>query len=84
MNYLKNLIKFLLRKIGWRLEKLIERKDYNSEVPPHTLLNALSTAKGIFHLGAHRGEEAPIYEWFGKKVIWVEANPIIFSELNIV
>ena len=82
MKYLKNLIKFLLRKIGWRLEKLIERKDYNSEVPPQTLLNALSTAKGIFHLGAHRGEEAPIYEWFGKKVIWVEANPIIFSELN--
>ena len=33
-------------------------------------------------MGAHRGEEAPIYEWFGKKVIWIEANPIIFQDLT--
>ena len=82
MKEIKNLIKFLLRKIGWRLEKIIKRNDYNNEVPHKELLSTLSTAKGVFHLGAHRGEEAPIYEWFGKKVLWVEANPLIFSELS--
>jgi len=82
MKKTKNLIKFLLRKIGWRLEKLIKRNDYNIEVPHKELLSALSIAKGVFHLGAHRGEEAPIYEWFGKKVLWVEANPVIFAELS--
>jgi FkbM family methyltransferase len=79
---MKNLIKLLLRKLGWRLEKLRKRKDYNNEIPPEKLLHALANCSGVFHLGAHRGEEAPIYEWFGKKVIWIEANPIIFQDLT--
>ena len=35
------------------------------------------------HLGAHRGKEAEIYNWLNKKVIWVEAIPEIFEELEI-
>lgn len=34
------------------------------------------------HLGAHKGQEADIYEWFGKKVIWIEAIPEIFDQLK--
>lgn len=79
---MKTIIKFLLRKLGWKLEKLRSRKDYNFEIPPKELLSILATCKGVFHLGAHRGEEAPVYEWFGKKVLWIEANPIIFQDLS--
>lgn len=39
--------------------------------------------KGVLHLGANQGEEAPIYHQLGiKKVIWVEANPEIFLQLK--
>ena len=79
---MKSIIKFLLRKVGWRLEKLRLRKDYNIETPPKELLNVLRDCSGIFNLGAHRGEEAPVYEWFGKKLVWVEANLIIFQDLS--
>ena len=82
MVFIKNIVKILLRKIGWRLEKLRKRTDYNFEIPHKELLNVLTNCNGIFHLGAHRGEEAPVYEWFGKKVIWVEANPKIFQDLS--
>ena len=34
------------------------------------------------HIGAHRGSERFVYDWLGKEVIWIEANPIIFSELK--
>lgn len=79
---LKKIIKKLLRIFNWRLEKLISNENYNLESPSEAVINAIKNSTGIFHLGAHRGEEAPIYEWFGKKVIWVEANPIIFEDLK--
>ena len=79
---LKKIIKKLLRIFNWRLEKLIPNKYYNLEVPSDIVINAIKSSTGIFHLGAHRGEAAPVYEWFGKKVIWIEANPIIFQDLK--
>ena len=33
-------------------------------------------------MGAHRGTEAAIYDWFHKKTLWIEANPKIFIELE--
>ena len=57
---------------------------YNLEKPNLELINALINCKGIIHVGAHRGEEAPVYEWFGKKVLWFEANPYIFKDLKII
>jgi len=30
----------------------------------------------MLQIGAHRGSEASVYEWFNKEVIWVEANPL--------
>ena len=33
-------------------------------------------------MGAHRGTEAAVYDWFHKKTIWFEANPKIFIDLQ--
>lgn len=39
--------------------------------------------KGVLHVGANVGEEAPVYDELGiKKVIWVEANPYICDKLT--
>lgn len=39
--------------------------------------------KGVLHVGANRGEEAPVYLELGiKKQIWIEANPLIFLKLK--
>jgi len=39
--------------------------------------------KGILHIGANRGEEAPVYLELGvTKQIWIEANPEIFIQLK--
>ena len=81
--YLKEKFKILLFKLNLKLQKIYIQKDYNFESPPLKLLEKMRESKGIFHIGAHRGGESPIYEWFGKKVIWVEANPKIFMDLLI-
>ena len=80
---IKKQIKNLLLKNGWQLKKIIKSKSYTNEPPSLEELNILYNCKGIFHLGAHRGGEAEIYDWFQKKVIWIEANPIIFEDLNV-
>lgn len=40
---------------------------------------------GVIHVGAHRGEEITYYEedFYATKVIFVEPNPEVFSELKI-
>jgi len=39
--------------------------------------------KGVLHIGANVGEEAPVYEQLGiKKQIWIEGNPEIFLKLK--
>ena len=39
--------------------------------------------KGILHIGANKGEEAPVYLQLGvTKQIWIEANPEIFIHLK--
>jgi FkbM family methyltransferase len=38
--------------------------------------------KGVLHVGANVGEEAPVYDELGiEKVIWIEANETIFKTL---
>lgn len=40
------------------------------------------TPKGVLHVGANIGEEAPVYNELGiKKVIWIEANVDLFPKL---
>lgn len=39
--------------------------------------------KGVLHVGANVGEEAPVYLELGiKKQVWIEANPYIFEKLK--
>ncbi len=40
--------------------------------------------KGVLHVGANVGEEAPVYLELGiKKQIWIEADPVIFQRLKL-
>jgi FkbM family methyltransferase len=42
----------------------------------------MNKSSGIMHIGAHKGTESEVYNWFGKKVIWFEAVPHIFDQLK--
>jgi FkbM family methyltransferase len=80
----KQFVKKLLQFFGYSLIK-INRKLPNSfvnEPPSFEEIRCIVKSSGILHLGAHRGKEAEIYQWFNKKVLWIEANPNIFSDLN--
>lgn len=38
--------------------------------------------KNVFHVGAYKGEEMPLYVQNGaEKIVWVEANPVLYSDL---
>lgn len=51
-------------------------------------LNALCaahgvSARGVAHVGAHEGQELPVYEALGaKRVVFVEANPVVHARLS--
>jgi FkbM family methyltransferase len=39
--------------------------------------------KGVLHIGANVGEEAPVYDQLGiKKQVWIEGNPEVFLKLK--
>ena len=82
---MKNLIKRNIKKIinfyGWKLIKIYKNKDYTNSKPNLQLLSALHESNGIFHMGAHRGSEAPVYDWLHKKTLWIEANPKISTSI---
>ncbi len=81
----KSLKKFVKKIFNFFDLKLIKnkykKKEINTNLPSEKLLELMRNCSGIMHFGAHRGDEAPIYNWFGKKVIWFEANPNIFESL---
>ena len=81
--FLKKIIKKIFKFFGYNLIKLqknnLTKFSDQKDVEP---LISLAKAKGVLHLGAHKGQEADIYQWFGKKVIWIEAIPKIFDQLK--
>ena len=81
---IKRIIKIFFGYLGWKLIKINRRKPtgYPYGEPQFENLKCIMKSKGILHLGAHRGSEAAVYEWFNKKVVWVEAIPKIFNELK--
>jgi len=81
-NLIKIFIKNILKRYDWRLVKMVVPREYRPFPPEKELVNEIIDSTGILHLGAHRGGEAPIYEYFAKSVIWVEANPKIFNALE--
>ena len=79
---MKKIIKKLLRATDWRIKKIYRNKSYTNDHPKLELLNAMHNCNGIIHMGAHRGGEAAVYDWFNKKTIWIEANPKMIDDLN--
>ena len=79
---LKNIIKPILFKTNWRIKKKYINKSYTNKKPNFDLLKRMHECKGIIHMGAHRGTEAAVYDWFHKPVVWLEANPHIIKELE--
>ena len=80
---MKLIIRKILRKLGWKLIKIRKPPEPN----PYgrlddDVLKSINNSTGIVHLGAHRGLEAEVYNWFGKNVIWVEAIPKIYKQLS--
>jgi FkbM family methyltransferase len=82
MKLIKKLIKKLIRKTDWRINKIYRNKSYINSQPKLELLKAMHDCKGIIHMGAHRGVEAAVYDWFNKQTIWIEANPKIIDDLR--
>jgi FkbM family methyltransferase len=79
---IKRIIKYLLYKTSWRLKKIYKNKGYVHEKPNLDSVLSLYNSKGIIHMGAHRGGEATVYDWFQKKTLWIEANPLIIKDLQ--
>ena len=84
MKFVKTIIKKILRFLGWKLISLKIKKQstFVNQKPELDEINCISESDGILHFGAHRGKEAAVYNWFNKKVLWIEANPLIFEDLN--
>ena len=84
LRFIKKKVKlFLFRVFNIKISKIKKNIFKNTIASEKIVLDTLYNCKGIIHIGAHRGSERYIYDWFGKKVIWVEANPKIFEDLNI-
>ena len=81
---LKFYIKKILNNFGWTLTKIDRKKplSYNYSKPDLNHIKKIIDSSGVLHLGAHRGSEAEIYNWFNKKVLWVEGYPQIYENLK--
>ena len=80
--FIKSTIKSILFKTNWRLKKKYINRSYTNKKPDLDLIRCMHECKGIIHMGAHRGTEAAIYDWFHKPVVWFEANPFVIQELK--
>ncbi len=80
---IKIVIKKILQIFGWRLVKISNPPKILSPENNEVIIDCYRKSKGIIHIGAHRGTEAPIYAWFNKSVIWIEPNKDIFGELKL-
>jgi FkbM family methyltransferase len=79
----KNLVKQILNTFGWSLVKKSNIPRIVKEDIQIDYIKSIMDSSGVLHIGAHRGFESHIYYWFGKDVIWIEANPEIFEELKL-
>ncbi len=82
---IKLLLKKVLKSFNLKLIKLSVKKlkKHPFPSPSPKEINLIRNAKGILHIGGHRGTEAAVYDWFNKPVVWVEADPYLFDELEI-
>jgi len=81
---IKKIVKKILKSFGWSLVKISRRvpKEYVNQEPNIEEIKIIMKSKGVLHLGAHRGKEGLIYNWFNKRVLWIEAIPEIYEDLE--
>ena len=76
---MKHLIQGLFARLGLYISRNpLTYYDLVSEIKESLILQS----KGILHIGAHRGLEAPFYASLARNVIWIEAIPSVFDDLQ--
>ena len=82
---IKIFLKKILKNFNLKLIKLNVKSPVKHPFPLPSLgeIKIIKNSTGILHIGGHRGTEAAVYDWFNKPVIWIEADPYIFDELEI-
>ena len=82
---IKKIIKQILNHFNLKIIKVNIHKPQKHPypVPTREEIELIQNSKGILHIGAHRGTEAAVYDWFNKTVLWIEADPNIFEELKM-
>src|SRR2546428_143455 len=53
-----------------------------SEILQWAMRQCDTPIRGVLHIGANFGQEAGYYAKLGLKVIWVEADPLLFDRLQ--
>ena len=76
---LKKLLQRTLSKFGITI---LSRSDYSKNgLQPFLKEFLMRQCQGVFHIGAHHGQEASFYDKLNLSVMWVEADPESFSKL---
>lgn len=70
----------LLEKFGLYVSRKPLKYYYDLEKEVTESLIKAST--GVIHIGAHYGQEANLYNELKKKVIWIEALPVVYEKLS--
>lgn len=74
----KTYINRVLHKFGLEIVKVENTTDFRSFAKSSNL----ASVSGILHIGAHFGEERYIYDALQKPVLWIEAVPQYFEQLQ--
>lgn len=77
---IKKLIISSLKKCGIHVYRAMHESDF--QLSRRIEAQLIKQAKGILHIGANKGQESEFYHQCGSPVLWIEADPRIFSELQ--
>lgn len=77
---IKKLIISSLKKCGIHVYRAMHESDF--QLSRRIEVQLIKQAKGILHIGANKGQESEFYHQCGAPVLWIEADPRIFSELQ--
>ena len=77
---IKKLIISSLKKFGIHVYRAMHESDF--QLSRRIEAQLIRQAKGILHIGANKGQESEFYHQCGSPVLWIEADPGVFSELQ--
>ena len=81
MKYVIIYAKALLEKLGLYVSR--KPVKYYYELEHEVIENLIKASKGVIHIGAHYGQEGKLYDELNKKVIWIEALPMVYEKLQL-